>query len=89
MLDFLSITSSALHPMRFLPSLFGGGEHCNFVQEAANLSWELRGRDATVSYLEGGMLGLRALLRAADGRDGNAGVVDLMLRYVVGALSHS
>lgn len=51
-----------------------------YVQEAANLSWELRTGDATTSFLEGGLQGLRTLLRAADGREGNAGVVDLMMR---------
>lgn len=51
-----------------------------YLQEAANLFWELQTRNVTASFLEGGLPGLRALLRAADGRGGNAGVVDLMLR---------
>lgn len=53
-----------------------------YVQEAANLFWELQTRNTTASFLEGGLPGLRALLRAADGREGNAGVVDLMLRCI-------
>lgn len=46
-------------------------------QEAAILEWELKGRDAASGAVAGG---LQELLRAADGREGNAGVVDLMLR---------
>lgn len=48
------------------------------LQEAAILEWELKGREAASGAVAGG---LQELLRAADGREGNAGVVDLMLRY--------
>ncbi|CAM9141767.1 unnamed protein product [Scytosiphon promiscuus] len=54
-------------------------------EEAAILEWELKGRDAASGAVAAG--GLQELLRAADGRRGNAGVVDLMLRWLKGVTS--
>ncbi|CAM9213321.1 unnamed protein product, partial [Ectocarpus sp. 13 AM-2016] len=51
-------------------------------EEAAILEWELKGRDDAAGGAVAG--GLQELLRAADGREGNAGVVDLMLRWLKG-----
>ncbi|CAM9884029.1 unnamed protein product, partial [Ectocarpus sp. 12 AP-2014] len=67
-----------------LTSLFACSDCKEVIQreEAAILEWELKGRDDAASGAVAG--GLQELLRAADGHEGNAGVVDLMLRWLKG-----